>query len=818
MSRINKLRQMATKCIRKIPTVSVKSNYNVEGNLSITGKLLVNGEDFSKNIISSINGKTGDVRLVAGEGINLDLSKNSEIIISNSLAGTGVWRFEMVSGNGDIANIIENPKSETVYLVDMGSYIEAQIYDIETKQFKKLSTAEGEGDFDRIYNELDEFRKNLTIYEEKFDRLDEKLDTVDEKLEILNGVETRFDEITNRIEAVEKFDGKIGDLESQIGVISENLEEVTTNLGEVAELKDKIDNLDSQFDEITSNIENIETNSTKIERHSSLDEIINPSSNKIYIVPNEKGFNVGYIWNDESNEFETIMGGSSSDSPEIDLSDYVTKSELEDYVSDTELGNFVSKSELNDYNFATNSQLENYISKTEIEDYNYVTNSDLENYATKSDLSGYVTNSKLEETYATKEEIKNFATKSELGDFATKSDLDNYVTNTKLNDYATKSELSGYVTNSKLEEYATKEEIKNFATKSDLDSYATKSDLDDYVTKSALDETLTSLKEELTSTPIKIETPEETLGNAPNYVEVDFDENNKTYSIKTTEALEERLGNVDNNIDFIKSDISGLDERLEEYIVDNDDKIDVVKSDIEKLDKRIEELENNGIPGGGTGITENEVRDIVEDVLSARITTAYSTVEALTADIDILEENKVYWVNDKGTIEQYIKQGDKVLQISGGFNIKKESPEDENWTMPWSVDTEEIEGNLSELVDGSYLFDDYHNLRVFTGDTNNMTRAVEMFKGTKLEEFRGELSSLVTAVGMFEGCKLDLESIINIIDTLESYDDGKINHKLTIGYNPSISADEDTNKELQNLMEEGELKGWDINWQEWISW
>ena len=651
MSRINKLRQMATKCIRKIPTVSVKSNYNVEGNFSITGKLLVNGEDFSKNIISSINGKTGDVRLVAGEGINLDLSKNSEIIISNSLAGTGVWRFEMVSGDGNIANIIENPKSETVYLVDMGSYVEAQIYDIETKRFKKLSTAEGEGDFDRIYNELDEFRQNLAIYEEKFDGLDEKIAIVDEKLEILNGVETKFDEITNRIEAVEKFDDKIGDLESQIGDISKNLEEVT-------ELKDKIDNLDSQFDEISSNIENIESNSTKIERYSSLDEIINPSSNKIYIVPNEKGSNVGYIWNDESNEFETIMGGS--DSPEIDLSDYVTKS--------------------------------------------------------------------------------------------------------------------------------------------------------------ALDETLTSLKEELTPTPIKIETPEETLGDAPNYVEVDFDEINKTYSLKTTEALEERLGNVDNNIDFIKSDISGLDERLEEYIVDNDVKIDVVKSDIEKLDKRIEELEINGTPGGGTGITENEVRDIVEDVLSARITTAYSTVEALTADIDILEENKVYWVNDKGTIEQYIKQGDKILQISGGFNIKKESPEDENWTMPWSVDTEEIEGNLSELVDGSYLFDDYHNLRVFTGDTNNMTHAVEMFKGTKLEEFRGELSSLVTAAGMFEGCKLDLESIINIIDTLESYDDGKINHKLTIGYNPNISADEDTNKELQNLMEEGELKGWDINWQEWISW
>ena len=765
MSRINKLRQMATKCIRKIPTVSVKSNYNVEGNLSITGKLIVNGEDFSKNIISSINGKTGDVRLVAGEGINLDLSKNSEIIISNSLAGTGVWRFEMVSGDGDIANIIENPKSETVYLMDMGSYVEAQIYDIETNQFKKLSTAEGEGDFDRIYNELDEFRKNLAIYEEKFDGLDEKLDTVNEKLEILNGVETRFDEITNRIEAVEKFDGKIDDLERQIGDISENLEEITTNLGEVSELKDKIDDLDSQFDEITSNIENIETNSTKIERHPSLDEIINPSSNKIYIVPNENGSNVGYIWNDESNEFETIMGGGSSDSPEIDLSDYVTKSELEDYVSDTELGNFVSKSELNDYNFATTSQLENYISKTEIEDYNYVTNSDLENYATKSDL-------------------------------------DNYVTNTKLDDYATKSELSGYVTKSKLEEYVTKEEIKNFvtnselenfATKSDLDGYATKSDLGDYVTKSALDETLTSLKEELTSTPIKIETPEETLGDAPNYVEVDFDENNKTYTLKTTEALGKRLGDVDDNIDSIKSDISDLDERLEE-------------------------LENNGIPGGGTGITENEVRDIVEDVLSVRITTAYSTVEALTADIDLLEENKVYWVNDKGTIEQYIKQGDKVLQISGGFNIKKESPDDENWTMPWNVDTEVIEGNLSELVDGSYLFDDYHNLRVFTGDTNNMTHAVEMFKGTKLEEFRGELSSLVTATGMFEGCKLDLESIINIIDTLESYDDGKINHKLTIGYNPSISADEDTNKELQNLMEEGELKGWDINWQEWISW
>lgn len=782
MSRINKLRQMATKCIRKIPTVSVKSNYNVEGNLSITGKLLVNGEDFSKNIISSINGKTGDVRLVAGEGINLDLSKNSEIIISNSLAGTGVWRFEMVSGDGDITNIIENPKSETVYLMDMGSYIEAQIYDIETKQFKKLSTAEGEGDFDRIYKELDEFRKNLAKYEEKFDELDEKLDIVDEKLEILNGVETRFDEITNRIETVEKFDGKIDDLESQIGVISENLEEVTTNLGEVAELKDKIDDLDSQFDEITSNIENIETNSTKIERHPSLDEIINPSSNKIYIVPNEKGSNVGYIWNDESNEFETIMGDGSY-SPEIDLSDYVTKSELEDYVSDTELGNFVSKSELNDYNFATTSQLENYISKTEIEDYEYVTNSDLENYATKSEL----------EDFATKSDLDNYVTNTKLDDYASKSELSEYVTNSKLEEYATKEEIKNFVTNSELENFATKSELENFVTNSDLNDYATKSDLGDYVTKSALDETLTSLKEEVTSTSIKIETPEETLGDAPNYVEVDFDENNKTYTLKTTEALEERLGNIDDNIDSIKSDISGLDERLEE-------------------------LENNGIPGGGTGITENDVRDIVEDVLSARITTAYSTVEALTTDIDLLEENKVYWVNDKGTIEQYIKQGDKVLQISGGFNIKKESPEDENWTMPWNVDTEEIEGNLSELVDGSYLFDDYHNLRVFTGDTNNMTHAVEMFKGTKLEEFRGELSSLVTAAGMFEGCKLDLESIINIIDTLESYDDGKINHKLTIGYNPSISADEDTNKELQNLMEEGELKGWDINWQEWISW
>jgi hypothetical protein len=61
MSRINKLRQMATKCIRKIPTVSVKSNYNVEGNLSITGKLIVNGEDFR-------NSKTINLFLVYQSG------------------------------------------------------------------------------------------------------------------------------------------------------------------------------------------------------------------------------------------------------------------------------------------------------------------------------------------------------------------------------------------------------------------------------------------------------------------------------------------------------------------------------------------------------------------------------------------------------------------------------------------------------------------------------------------------------------------------------------------------------------------------------
>ena len=558
---------MATKCNRKIPTVSIKSNYNVEGNFNIEGKLIINGEDFTKNIVSSINGKTGDVKLVAGEGIKLDLSKNKEIIISNSLVGSGIWKFEIVKGEGHILDIVENPKTETIYLVDKGAYVEAQIYDVESKTFKKLSTAEGDGDFNAIYEQINSFERKLVKYEEQFSALEQILPNLEEKLD--------------------------------------------------------------ELEDISSRLEEIEADSIKIERPNSLDSIETPSSNSIYIVPDKNGNNIGYIWNEETQTFETILGGGSGES--VDLANYVTKSDLEETISD--------------------------------------------------------------------------------------------------------------------------------------------------------------IRKEIASSGPKIEVPTDVGAGAPNYVAVEVDENTNTYTIKTTEVLEERLDDVDIKIKFVNSDIY-------------------------ELDKRVETLEKEG-PGG---VSEDVVRDIVEDVLSARITTAYATVNELNADIDNLEENKIYWVNDKGTIEQYIKQGDKIIQISGGFNIKKDSAEDDKWSMPWSVESEEIEGNLLELVDGSYLFDDYHNLRVFTGDTNNMTHAVEMFNGTKLEEFRGELSSLVTAEGMFAGCKLDLESIINIIDTIETYDDGKENHKLTIGYNPEIKDTDYGKKELENLIDEGEYKGWDIIWEEWSSW
>ena len=221
---------MATKCNRKIPTVSIKSNYNVEGNFSIEGKLIVNGEDFTKNIVSSINGKTGDVKLVAGEGIKLDLSKNKEIIISNSLAGSGIWKFEIVKGEGHILDIVKNPKTETVYLVDKGAYVEAQIYDVESKTFKKLSTAEGEGDFNAIYEQINSFETKLVKYEEQFSALEEILPNLEEKLD--------------------------------------------------------------ELEDISSRLEEIETDSIKIERPNSLESIETPSSNSIYIVPDKNGNNI----------------------------------------------------------------------------------------------------------------------------------------------------------------------------------------------------------------------------------------------------------------------------------------------------------------------------------------------------------------------------------------------------------------------------------------------------------------------------------------------------------------------------------------------
>lgn len=656
---------MATNCNRKIPTVYVKSNYNIEGDLKITGKLFVNGKDISK-AGGSINGLSGDVKIVAGKGIDISLDKQSgQIIISNSLVGTGIWKFVQIKGleNQSITDLVENPEIETIYLLDKKTFVEAYIYDVTNKTFKKMSTAESGGNLDQIFNKIESFESQI-----------------------------------------ETFEDKISNFEEQV----------------------------TKLEEIEEKIETLDSSSSKIERYESLDNISNPSSNTIYIISSEDG-PISYIWNETSKEYENLGGGNNN--PTIDLSNYVTKPEIE-----------------------------NFVEKTYIED-NYASKEDIQNFVNKEELNNYVTQN----------DISKLATKEEISNLVSKNDLENYVTNESLS-----------------QNYASKEDIQNFVTSDDVSNLISSSQID-----------------------VKAYVPSD--GESPNYISVEKDENTNTYTIKSTETLSNVISEAKN----LSSDNAEL---------------------ISQLTERVTSLENNQGEGGGgstdnidseevknivnetlieKGIisesgdlnftTESEVKNIVEDVLSAHITTAYSSLDELVNDISNLEDNKVYWVNDKGTVEQYIKKEDSVYQISGGFNVKKDSTDSIKWEMPWDTSVTEIECNLPELVDGSYLFKDYINLESFYGDTINMTKAVEMFKGTKLKSFAGELSSLDDGTEMFSGCSLDYDSIVNIIDTLADYTDGN-NHIITIGHDSSINE-----SDLNELKVEGESKGWTILFEKSIN-
>lgn len=201
---------------------------------------------------------------------------------------------------------------------------------------------------------------------------------------------------------------------------------------------------------------------------------------------------------------------------------------------------------------------------------------------------------------------------------------------------------------------------------------------------------------------------------------------------------------------------------------------------------------------GTDGATENAIR----------IGETFNSLKSLSEAT--LSENTIYFVNDKGTIEQYIFQDGNLIQIAGNLNeIISGNEENEDEKSSTSEDEDGIiDYNLPELVNGNYRYKNHSNLKEVYCDMPNLVSGKQMFYGCPLEIFEGNLNSLEDGYHMFaKGCKLDRDSIINIVDGIKSFPSGT-SKRIDIGYNTS-SINLSTRDELENEMLK---KGWQIHW------
>lgn len=175
----------------------------------------------------------------------------------------------------------------------------------------------------------------------------------------------------------------------------------------------------------------------------------------------------------------------------------------------------------------------------------------------------------------------------------------------------------------------------------------------------------------------------------------------------------------------------------------------------------------------------------------------------------LLSPKQIYTVTDKGSIEQYLLEDDKLVQIGNEINNITEG---DSTNLTEKSETPDVVGgiidyNMSELVNGNYRYKNHKELTTVISDMPSLTSAIQMFYGTGLTTFCGDLSSLENGIDMFTGCKLDENSIINIIDSIpDHFSDGKA-HILSIGHDPSIPS-----TLILELNAEASSKNWNIIW------
>ena len=111
--------------------------------------------------------------------------------------------------------------------------------------------------------------------------------------------------------------------------------------------------------------------------------------------------------------------------------------------------------------------------------------------------------------------------------------------------------------------------------------------------------------------------------------------------------------------------------------------------------------------------------------------------------------------------------------------------------------------SLGRLTNGSEMFCECNVFTTFNYDLSSLTNGDYMFSYcSKLENFTSDLSSLTSGYNMFYNCKLDVASVQNIADTINTVQGNSI-HIGCKGYN--------SNSELEVFFQQIREKGWNLS-------
>lgn len=121
-----------------------------------------------------------------------------------------------------------------------------------------------------------------------------------------------------------------------------------------------------------------------------------------------------------------------------------------------------------------------------------------------------------------------------------------------------------------------------------------------------------------------------------------------------------------------------------------------------------------------------------------------------------------------------------------------------------------FEASLQNLEDGTEMFKDNPALEIFSVDMPNLLIGDRMFEGcSSLKQFASYLGSITRAIDMFKGCKLTPESLLILLDTINTDVTGDLGE---VGLDGSIPEEQYTDtlgvNSLQELLNLFASSGW----------